>query len=123
MFMELYKFSKLVMHLNSCSMDLGRDRSVSNSLPTKSNLVNRKILQNLVCHLCSSAPEDVIHALWGCVKIKHIWSKDFGWVDRTTAAALSFKDLVHKIREKPQTLALFAATAWSIWQHRNKSRL
>ena len=25
MFMELYKFSKLVMHLNSCSMDLGRD--------------------------------------------------------------------------------------------------
>ena len=25
MFMELYKFSKLVMHLNSCSMDLGSD--------------------------------------------------------------------------------------------------
>ena len=24
-FMELYKFSKLTMHLNSCSMDLGRD--------------------------------------------------------------------------------------------------
>ena len=26
MFMELYKFSKLVTHLNSCSMDLGRDK-------------------------------------------------------------------------------------------------
>ena len=25
MFMELYKFSRLVMHLNSCSMDLGCD--------------------------------------------------------------------------------------------------
>ena len=25
MFIELYKFSKLVMYLNSCSMDLGRD--------------------------------------------------------------------------------------------------
>ena len=25
MFMELYKFSRLVMHLYSCSMDLGRD--------------------------------------------------------------------------------------------------
>ena len=25
MFMELYKFSKLVMHLNSCFMDLGHD--------------------------------------------------------------------------------------------------
>ena len=27
MFMELNKFSRLVMHLNSCSMDLGRDSS------------------------------------------------------------------------------------------------
>ena len=27
MFMELYKFSRLVVHLNSCSMDLGRDTS------------------------------------------------------------------------------------------------
>ena len=26
MFMELYKFSRLVMHLNSCSLDLGRDK-------------------------------------------------------------------------------------------------
>ena len=25
MFIELYKFRKLVMHLNSCSMDLGRE--------------------------------------------------------------------------------------------------
>ena len=25
MFMELYNFSRLVMHLNLCSMDLGRD--------------------------------------------------------------------------------------------------
>ena len=25
MFTKLYKFSKLVMYLNSCSMDLGRD--------------------------------------------------------------------------------------------------
>ena len=25
MFSELYQFSKLVMYLNSCSMDLGRD--------------------------------------------------------------------------------------------------
>ena len=27
MFSKLYKFSKFVMYLNSCSMDLGRDRS------------------------------------------------------------------------------------------------
>ena len=27
MFSELYKFSKLVMHLNSCSMNLGHDKN------------------------------------------------------------------------------------------------
>ena len=35
MFMELYKFSKLVMYLNSCSMDLGRDTQPSNSFLVK----------------------------------------------------------------------------------------
>ena len=29
--MELYKFSRLVMHLNSFSMDLGRDTASQNS--------------------------------------------------------------------------------------------
>ena len=31
MFSKLYKFSKFVMYLNSCSMDLGRDRDGSKS--------------------------------------------------------------------------------------------
>ena len=38
--MELYKFSRLVMHLNSCSMDLGHDRLA----PTQCSLNMFKIL-------------------------------------------------------------------------------
>ena len=30
MFSKLYKFSKFVMYLNSCSMDLGRDNNKNN---------------------------------------------------------------------------------------------
>ena len=74
-------------------------KSVSNSLPTKSNIVNRKILQAPMCHICSSTPENVVHAFQGCERIKHIWSQDFGWVDRIAAIDISFKDLVEKIRE------------------------
>ena len=59
MFMELYKFSKLVMRLNSCSMDLGHDselvneRSISESIDhsrlvdirmNKTSNLKRKIL-------------------------------------------------------------------------------
>ena len=35
--MELYKFSRLVMHLNSCSMDLGRDTAISHLGAIKSD--------------------------------------------------------------------------------------
>ena len=44
-------------------------------------------------------------------------------MDLTAVAEFSFKDLVDKIREKPQTLAFFAVMAWAVWHHRNKSRL
>ena len=111
------------MCLEICKIKHFLWKSVSNSLPTKSNLVNRKILQDLTCHLCSSAPENVVHALWGCEKIKHIQPQDFGWLDRIAVVDFSFKDLVEKIRVKPQTLALFAITAWAIWHHRNKPQL
>lgn len=76
-------------------------KSVSNSLPTKFNLVNRKNLQDPMCHLCSSVPENVVHAFWGCEKIKHIWSQNFGWVDQTAAVDFSFKDLVEKNKGEP----------------------
>ena len=58
------------MCLEICKIKHFLWKYVSNSLPTKSNLVNRKILQDLMCHLCSSAPENVVHALWGCEKKK-----------------------------------------------------
>ena len=54
-----------------------------------------------MCHLCSSVPENVVHALWGCEKIKHIWSQNFGWVDQTAAVDFSFKDLVEKNKGEP----------------------
>ena len=33
MFSKLYKFSKFVMYLNSCSMDLGHDSAAGSALP------------------------------------------------------------------------------------------
>ena len=41
MFMELDKFSRLVMHLNSCSMDLGRDTYFAKGALWVSNTLNR----------------------------------------------------------------------------------
>ena len=42
----------------------------TNALPTKENLWKRTIIAESACHLCSEHPEDVMHAMWGCVKVR-----------------------------------------------------
>lgn len=47
-------------------------KACNNSLPTKENLLKRKILQELVCHRCSRESKNVVHALWSCESIKEV---------------------------------------------------
>ena len=98
-------------------------KACSNSLPTKENLLRRKVLQDSVCHLCARESEDIFHALWGCEEIHPIWDSDFGWVDRSRITSNSFSDVLKLIQERPLLVALFATTTWSIWYHQNKTRL
>ena len=69
-------------------------KACSNSLPTKENLLRRRVLQHSVCHLCARESEDVFHALWGCEKIHPTWDSDFGWVDRSRITSNSFSDVL-----------------------------
>ena len=39
-------------------------KACSNSLPTKENLMIRKILQDLVCQRCLNGSKHVVHSLW-----------------------------------------------------------
>lgn len=98
-------------------------RSCTNSLPSKENLRKIAIPIDPICHLCSRENESILYALWGCTKVQTVWAIDFGWVDKNKAESGSFSDLVQLFQEKPHTVSLFSITAWSIWYHRNKSRL
>uniref|UniRef100_A0A7N2M7C9 Reverse transcriptase zinc-binding domain-containing protein n=1 Tax=Quercus lobata TaxID=97700 RepID=A0A7N2M7C9_QUELO len=71
-------------------------KACSNSLPTKENLLKRKIVQDAVCQRCSNDSVDVVHSLWSCDGLRET---------------------------RPHSVALFAAIAWSVWYHRNKLRL
>ena len=94
-----------------------------NSLPTKENLLKRKILQEPDCPRCISEPESAVHAIWSCRCIKVAWDIDFDWVDRSSTSSDSFSDVFQKICSNPALVPLFAVTAWSIWYQRNKLRL
>ena len=81
------------------------------------------IVSENVCHLCSEHPEDVMHDLWGCLKVRQVWQRSFGWLDNNRVTEGSFFDLVRMVQSKPNLFPLFVVIAWAIWHHRNKSRL
>ena len=47
-------------------------RACCDSLPSKANLVRRKILQVTTCPNCNLETESTIHALWSCQKLDMI---------------------------------------------------
>ena len=85
--------------------------------------MRRKILQDSMCQRCLQGSEDVVHSLWSCEVLREVWNVEFGWVRDLGVQWTSFSGLLKRIQTKPHTVALFAATAWSIWYHRNKLRL
>ena len=47
------------------------------ALPTKANLMNRKITIENACNHCKNDVESAIHAfLWSCNYIRAIWEED-----------------------------------------------
>ena len=53
-------------------------RACTNSLPTKVNLMKKKIVSDPMCHRCGRCEEDTKHALWDCEAVKQVWCIDFG---------------------------------------------
>ncbi|KAL4652573.1 hypothetical protein ACB092_01G242000 [Castanea dentata] len=98
-------------------------RACTNCLPTKLNLMKRKMLTDPMCHLCNKFLKDVKHALWDYEAVKIVWCKEFSLVSSIELAHESFTDLVDQLLSKPRANELFATTTLYIWTHRNKTRL
>ena len=95
-------------------------KACSNSLLTKENLLKWKIVQDSVCQRCSNGSEDVIHSLWSCDGLREVWNGEFGWVYGSGVRWASFAEILKFVQTKPHSIAIFAATTWSVWYHRNK---
>ena len=75
------------------------------------------------CSHCSGAQEDTLHSLWSRSGLKEVWEKDFGWIFGSGVVFTSFEELVSLVFTKSELVPLFATTTWSVWFHRNKTRL
>ena len=89
-------------------------RACADCLPTKVNLMKRKIVVNSLCQLSGRFPESTKHALWECEAVRQVWSMEFSWVNEAVTAHGSFMDLVELCVTKPGAGELFKTTAWFI---------
>ena len=100
-------------------------RALKYSLPTKLNLMRRRILTDPVCELCRVTTEDTLHAVWRCPQVQSAWSKEDWLEDIPHSEASELLDiwcLVSKL-SSPDAPALFSTMCWAFWNRRNKIRV
>ena len=82
-------------------------RSCQNSLPTKDNLMPRKIITEDRCEQCKCHKEDVLHALYGCPKLDDMWRGKPNWIRVSLRQANCFTDLLGMILAEKNEPKLF----------------
>ena len=97
--------------------------SNKNSLPTKDNLVRRKIIQDGCCDACREHTEDVNHALYSCPKLDELWKKVPQWNQENLRRAGNFVDLIETVFVENREPTLFAIVVWALWTRRNNFRM
>ena len=113
-------------------------RVAKNSLPTKQNLVRRKIINNDYYEHYQSQHEDVLHALYLYPKLKErcppchlslsttttlIWFSILAWNLRNLWQTTNFVDLIGCIMVENRDPELFAMVVWALWKRRNELRV
>ena len=94
-------------------------RACRDALPTKSNLLRRKVIQEDLCESCREAPEIVGHVLWSCPKAKEAWecSKLVTWW--VEGANQTFQDLMWELLLNGDAgedkVGQAVTTAWALW--------
>ena len=96
-------------------------RACHDMLPTKDNLVRRRITEDSVCELCQQGPETGIHVLCDCGVARGIWAGSKGRLQKSTGGQVDFSLLFEELmnRLSREELEAFLLQCWLIWNQRN----
>ena len=97
-------------------------RASHNLLPTKDNLLRRKVVKEPFCPICGNEPETVLHALWSCPTAIDVWGNSTKSIQKYSSTGKSFLCIAEDIMEKGgnEDFGLFVQLARQIWYRRNK---
>ena len=96
-------------------------RACNDILPTKYNLVKRKIITDDKCHICTRKVESVTHALWGCAAVQDVWAGSISKLQKGVSAFNDFMQLMEHLVSRLSTdkMELFWVQCWLIWNQCN----
>ena len=93
-------------------------KACRDALPSKANLVRRKVIEDATCDLCHECQEDVLHA-YKCPKLMEFWKENPKWQTNYIHKCKSFFDIMEFLIVENRDPALFSMTAWVLWNRRN----
>ena len=97
-------------------------RACSDILPTRANIVKRRLPIDPSCAICGQAEESVCHALWECPLAINVWALVKGKLQKSLAVVQDFHSLARQMEDKltGKEMEVWAMVAWSIWNARNR---
>ena len=90
-------------------------KACKDSLPTKTNLIRRKVIIEGCCDACKLHQEDVVHALFRCPALQPVWRSRIQWNHSTLQACSFFTDIFELIFAGNREPEIFAAMLWTLW--------
>ncbi|KAK9995822.1 hypothetical protein SO802_020508 [Lithocarpus litseifolius] len=72
----------------------------SNILPTKANLVQKKVQVDPICTVCGQHEETTGHILWECPLARNMWALVRGRIQKTSSSKASFFLLMRQMMER-----------------------
>ncbi|XP_042942932.1 uncharacterized protein LOC122277120 [Carya illinoinensis] len=96
-------------------------KAISNLLPTKENLYNKKISENPLCPVFNNIDEAVLHGLWECLAVRDVWGERDTPVSKWGKSFDNFVDLWTEFSCKLDAggLDLVSVICYKIWLRRN----
>ena len=93
------------------------------ALPSRVNLVKRKVQCDPVYPNCGLEQETIIHALWSCPALAEVWTLHYAWLTRQTRLCSNFLDIIQACCSRSDCFDLFAIITSIIWTRRNRLRV
>jgi ribonuclease HI len=96
-------------------------RACRNLLPTKENLLQRKVVSEPLCPICGRETETVFHILWDCPSARDVWGASERCFQKCSFTGPNFIQVAEGILSRwgSDALAAFIILARKIWFRRN----